>query len=380
MSERQSAHHRSAPPAFGSGPGAEPAERRIRPVDRVLATLRQAGIGIPFVALFLVLSLASRPFLTSTNLLSLVDQQSTILIVAVTSTLVLISGGVDLSVGAVYAISGLVAAKLTTQAGLDPYLAIVLAAGVGLLIGLINGLLVTVVRINPLIATLATSYAVAGIATIVAGGTVLIVNDERFKQLGTASAMGIKVTSLVALLVIAITWLLLSASTYGRALFAVGGNEEAARLSGIRTGGVKVATYAISGTGAAFAGVLVASRVGSGQADQATQTSLVFIVLAGIVIGGTSLLGGEGAIWKTCLGVLFLALINNGFVLLSLNSVYQQIATGLLIIVAVGADSWRRARQDRTRPRRTVAASADGRPAVPTAPATAPAEQPGHRP
>ncbi|ODU06900.1 MAG: hypothetical protein ABS81_03200 [Pseudonocardia sp. SCN 72-86] len=305
--------------------------------------LRHTGILIPFVALFIALALSSRSFLTSANLFGLFDQQSTILIVAATSTLVLIAGGVDLSVGAVYAISGLVAAKLTGH--VDPYVAIALAVVVGVLIGVVNGLLVTIAKINPLIATLATSYAVAGIATIVAGGTVLIVDDERFTQLGNASALGLKVTSILALAVIAMTWFLLSATTYGRSLFAVGGNEEAARLSGIRTDLVKIAAYATSGAGAAFAGVLVASRVGSGQADQATQTSLVFVVLAAIVIGGTSLLGGDGAIWKTCVGVLFLALINNGFVLLRLDGVYQQIAAGLLIVIAVGSDSWRRARR-----------------------------------
>jgi ribose transport system permease protein len=177
----------------------------------------------------------------------------------------------------------------------------------------------------------------------VANGTVLIVDDEQFKKLGNDSAFGLQLTSVLALLVIAVTWFALSASVYGRSLFAVGGNEEAARLSGIRTSAVKVATYAISGAGAAFGGVLVASRVGSGQANQGTQTSLVFVVLAGIVIGGTSLLGGDGAVWKTCVGILFLALINNGFVLLSFDGVYQQIAAGVLIVIAVGSDSYRRA-------------------------------------
>jgi ribose transport system permease protein len=324
----------------------EPAGDRHQPslTDRAVNYARQAGILIPFLALFILLSFSSSSFLTTANLLNLFDQQSTILIVAVTSTLVLIAGGVDLSAGAVYALSGLVAAKLTSS-GWDPYLSVAVAVVFGLVIGIVNGLFVTVIHINPLITTLATAYVVSGIATIVAGGTVLIVDDERFMQLGNAAFGQLKVTSILALLVIAATWILLSAATYGRWLFAVGGNEEAARLSGIRVTMVKVAAYAISGAGAAFAGVLVVSRVGSGQADQGAQNSLVFIVLAGIVIGGTSLLGGEGAIWKTCIGIMFLALITNGFVLLSLDSVYQQIAAGALIIIAVGADSWRRLRR-----------------------------------
>jgi ribose transport system permease protein len=189
------------------------------------------------------------------------------------------------------------------------------------------------------------SYAVAGLATITAGGTVLIVSDPRFLQLGSADLGPIKLTSILPLLVIAVSWILLSAGRNGRSLYAVGGNEAAARLAGIRTWSVKLTAYALSGAAAALGGVMIASRVGSGQADAGIQTSLVFTVLAGIVIGGTSLLGGEGAIWRTCIGILFLALINNGFVLLSLDSVYEQIIEGLLIVLAVGSDSWRRSRR-----------------------------------
>jgi ribose transport system permease protein len=309
----------------------------------VWSRARHLGILGPFLVLFLVLAVTSRPFLSTTNLLNLFDQQATILVVAAVSTLVLIAGGVDLSVGAVYALSGLIAAKLSGH--MDPYLAMLIAVLCGLVIGAVNGLLVTVARINALIATLAMSYAVAGLATITAGGTVLIVSDPRFLQLGSADLGPIKLTSILALLVIAVSWILLSAGRYGRSLYAVGGNEAAARLAGIRTWSVKLTAYALSGAAAALGGVMIASRVGSGQADAGIQTSLVFTVLAGIVIGGTSLLGGEGAIWRTCIGILFLALINNGFVLLSLDSVYEQIIEGLLIVLAVGSDSWRRSRR-----------------------------------
>ena len=300
------------------------------------------GILIPFVALFVLLSGLSRSFLSVTNLLNLFDQQSTILIVASASTLVIISGGVDLSVGAVYALAGLVAARLTTDIGVSATVAITLSVGVGVVIGVVNGLLVTLARIPPLIATLAMSYAVGGLATITAGGTVLIITDPEFLALGSAQVGRVMLTSILAIAVIAGSWVLLSAVSYVRALYAVGGNEEAARLSGIRNGLVKTIAYGLSGGAAAFAGVLIASRVGSGQADPGIQTSLVFTVLAGIVIGGTSLLGGEGAVWRSCIGIMFLALITNGFVLLSLNSVYEQIIEGVLIVIAVAIDIWRR--------------------------------------
>lgn len=313
-------------------------------VPRAWTITRQAGILVPFIVLFVALAIGSGPFLSSANLLNLFDQQSTFLIVAAASTLVLISGGVDLSIGAVYALSGLVAAKLTAH--MDPYLAMGVAVLLGLAIGVVNGLLVTVGRINALIATLASSYAVSGFATIIGGGTVLIISNRSFTGVGNASVGPVKVTTILALIVIAATWVLLSGGAYGRSLFAVGGNEEAARLSGVRTAQVKTIAYALSGAAAAFAGVLIASRVGSGEANQGTETGLVFAVLAGVVIGGTSLLGGEGSVWRSCIGILFLALINNGFVLLSLNSVYEQIIEGLLIVLAVGSDSWRRARRN----------------------------------
>ncbi len=303
---------------------------------RVLDVIRRSGILPAFVVLFVVLTVASRPFFTVTNLLQLFDQQSAVLIVAAASTFVLISGGVDLSIGAIFACSGVVAAKLVGS--MDPYLAFLIAVLLGGAIGIVNGLLVTLLRINALIATLAMSYVVGGFATIVAGGTVLIVNNPSFTGLGTNAIGPVKLTSIIAAGVIVVAWLVLSVGTYGRSLFAVGGNEEAAWLSGLKVARVKIIAYALSGASAAFAGILIASRVGSGEADPGAQTALVFTVLAGVVIGGTSLLGGEGAVWKTCVGVLFLALINDGFVLLSLNPVYEEIIEGLIIIAAVGAD------------------------------------------
>ena len=186
---------RAAQPAFSGEPSRS---RTGRPasgeaaalVPRAWAMTRQAGILVPFAVLFVALAIGSGPFLSSTNLFDLFDQQSTILIVAAASTLVLISGGVDLSIGAVYALSGLVAAKLTTH--MDPYLAMGVAVLLGLAIGTVNGLLVTVGRINALIATLATSYAVSGFATIIGGGTVLIVSNSSFTKIGNASVGPVK--------------------------------------------------------------------------------------------------------------------------------------------------------------------------------------------
>jgi ribose transport system permease protein len=277
------------------------------------------------------------------NLLNLVDQQSTILIVAAASTLILIAGGIDLSVGAVFALSGIVAVQVSNSSGVIPGVAAALVTG--LVVGLINGLLVTIMNLAPMIATLATSYIFAGIASVVAAGSVQISTLPDFRLLGTTRFGPVALTTLIAIVAVAAIWFLLSASTYGRSIYAVGGNDEAARLSGIRVDSVRISTYVLTGLMAALAGVMSASRVGSMQADIGGQTSLMFTVLVGVVVGGTSLMGGEGAVWRTVVGVLFIAVIHNGFVLLSLDGVYEQIIVGTLIVIAVAADSLRQRRR-----------------------------------
>ncbi len=303
---------------------------------RAVSFARKSGILPVFLIVFIVLAIVSRPFLTETNLLQLFNQQSSVLIVAATSTFVIILGGVDLSIGATFALSGVIAARLAGS--MDPYLAMAIAVAFGAVVGVVNGLVITRLRINALIATLAMSYVVGGIAAIVAGGTVLVVSNPAFQLIGTATWGPVMVTSILAAGVLLLAGLALSVGSFGRTIFAVGGNEEAAWLSGLQVSRAKIIAYALSGASAAFAGVLIASEVGSGEADPSTQMALVFAVLAGVVVGGTSLLGGEGAIWRTFVGVMFLALINDGFVLLSLNPVYEQIVEGVIIIVAVAGD------------------------------------------
>lgn len=318
------------------------ADSDVRGTDlhHLLGKARDTKILVPFILLFISLCFLTPSFFDVTNILNVLDQQAMILIVAAAGTFVLIAGGIDLSVGAIYALSALIAVQLSNS--MDPYLAMLISVAAGLVIGIGNGLLVTVVRLPPMIATLAMSFIVAGLATIVAGGTVLIALRPAFRTLGSIRYGPLALTTIVAALVVMLCWVVLSATSFGRSVFAVGGNEEAARLSGIRTSRIKITTYAMSGSAAALAGVMIASRVGSGQADFGNQVSLMFTVLVGVVVGGTSLAGGEGSIWRTCVGVLFIALIHNGFVLMRLDSVYEQIILGLLIIIAVGVDSWRR--------------------------------------
>jgi ribose transport system permease protein len=305
-----------------------------------LSGLRDYGIVFAFAALFIVLSLASPVFFTRVNLLNILDQWSATLIIAVAGTLVLIAGGFDLSVGSIFALSGVIAALTVGHIG--AWGAILLGVGAGLGCGVVNGTLATWGRINPFITTLATSIMIAGLALALTHGNLIsVLTNTHFTVLGRGQFGTIKYSIWTLLAFTLVCGYLLSRTTYGRRVYASGGNPEAARLSGVRVNLVKASTFALSGTAAGIAGAIVASRVATGQADSGG-LGIAIDAVAGIVIGGTSILGGAGAIWRTVLGVLLLAMIGNGFNLLNVNSTYQRIFQGAIILFAVGLDAWSR--------------------------------------
>ena len=300
---------------------------------------RSAGILTPFVALFVALSIGSAPFFSTTNLLNIVDQQASTLVIAVAGTFVLISGGIDLSVGATYGLASVVFAELAAN-GWDPAFAILGAVVAGALVGVVNGVVSTVFRINSLIATLAMSFVVAGLASLVTSGNLVLISNQGASQISTAQFLGVNMSTWVMLAVVVALGFLLARTTYGRYVYAAGGNAEAARFAGVRVNLVRVIAFSLSGAAAALGGVLDSARVLSG--NSTNNTTLTFTVVAGIVVGGTSILGGEGAVWRTVVGVLLIALIGNGYGLLSLNPLYEQITLGAIMILAVGVDAWSR--------------------------------------
>ncbi len=306
------------------------------------ARLRRGGILLPFAVLFIVLAVASPPFFSTVNLLDILDQQAATLIIAAAGTLVLVAGGIDLSVGATYALAGVVAAHLALSAA--PALAIGAGLAVGLAVGAVNGVIATYFRINSLIATLAMSFVVSGLASLATGGN-LIIDYSRpgFGDLARSVFVTVNTSTWTMIAVVVALAIVLSGTTAGRYMFAAGSNAEAARLSGVRVHQIRLLTFVLSGGAAALGGVIDASRVLSAQASNG-QTTLTFTVLAGIVVGGTSILGGDGAIWRTVVGVLFIALIGNGSDLLGLNPLYDQIALGVILLLAVGSDAWARLR------------------------------------
>jgi len=317
-------------------------ERPASNASTVVDHLRTTGILLPFAALFLTLSVTSSSFLTKVNLLNILDQQAATLVIAAAGTLVLVAGGIDLSVGAVYSLAGVTAAEVAQRT--SPVLAIVLGIGVGLAVGLVNGLVVTRLRINALIATLAMSFVVSGLGTLVTHGNLVVLFEHpEFGDLARTQIITVKTSIWIAVAMVAVIGVLLARTTAGRYMYAAGGNAEAARLAGVRVDAVRVLTFVVSGGAAGLAGVIDASRVLSAQASSGD--TLAFTVLAGIVVGGTSILGGEGAVWRTFLGVLFIALIGNGYDLLGLDPLYEQITLGVILLLAVAVDAWARQRR-----------------------------------
>jgi ribose transport system permease protein len=316
---------------------------RVESVKRIdYDRLRSLGILIPFAVLFVVLSLTSAPFFTKVNMLNILDQQSATLIVAAAGTLVLVAGGIDLSVGSVYSLAGVTAAELAQHH--NAWLAIAIGVLSGTAVGLANGLVTTVLKINSLIATLAMAFVVAGLASrITSGNLVVLFDNTEFGKLAQTEWFTVKTSIWLMIGAVIVLGIILAWSTVGRHMYAVGGNSEAARLAGVRVNRVRVLTFVLSGTAAGLAGVIDASRVLSAEAST-DSTTFAFTVLAGIVVGGTSILGGDGAVWRSVVGVLFIALIGNGYTLLGLDPLYEQITLGLILIAAVALDSWTRRR------------------------------------
>jgi ribose transport system permease protein len=309
-----------------------------RPWWTRVSLLRDYSVLLATLVLFIVLSITSSSFLTKTNLLNIVDQQTSLGIIACAGTLVIIAGAFDLSVGAMYALGGVVAAQLANHLGVPE--AIVLAILAGALLGLVNGVAVGVFRINPFIATLASAIVFGGLGLIVSNEALITVTKPSFQTFGSAEFLGVRLTTWIFIGFALAMGLLLQRTKFGRYVYACGGNEEAARLSGVRVGMVRAAVFVLSGIASTLAGALFAARVGVG--DSSVGTALTLSAVAAIVVGGTSIWGGEGAIWRTIVGLFFLALIDNGFNLLGVDTKYQQVVQGTIILVAAGVDAYAR--------------------------------------
>jgi ribose transport system permease protein len=303
-----------------------------------LKAVRNYGVVVGLVVLFIVLSVTSGPFLTSSNLLNLVDQSAYVGIIACAGTFVVISGCVDLSVASIFALAGVVAAEVSLH--VDPWIGLLAGVLAGGVAGGLNGVVVVVGRVNSLIATIASALVITGIAQIVTNGQLVTPPAVSFGTIGTGSFLSLTYTGWAFIAVAIVLWFLIARSRFGRHVYASGGNAEAARLSGLIVGRVRTATFVLSGLAAGLAGVLSASRIGDGQSDAGA--NLQVTALTAVFIGGTSLSGGSGSVWRTIVGVFLLTLINNGFDLLGINPIYETVVQGVIILAAVSADAWSR--------------------------------------
>jgi ribose transport system permease protein len=294
------------------------------------------GPLIGLVVIFIAMSILSPYFLSVRNLLNIISQVADIGVMAVGEALVILIGGIDLSVGSTLAVSMMTMAWLFKIQGWPFTGALIVGLLVGALVGLLNGLLATYARIQPFVATLATMSAGAGLALFITDGNPVTDFPDWFLTLTSAHVLGLPLEGiiLIAVYLIAAFWLNFRPS--GRALYAVGGNEEVARLSGINVRALKVRVYVIAGLLAAVAGLLVTSRLDS--AAPTAGTADLLNVIAVVVIGGASLAGGSGGMLGTFVGLLIIGTLNNGMSLLNVSPNLQPVVIGIAIIIAVLLD------------------------------------------
>jgi ribose transport system permease protein len=289
--------------------------------------------------LWVILAIATPNFLTERNIPNLLRQGSMIAILALGETFVIITAGIDLSIGAVTGFCTVVVAMLI-QAGVPVWLSIGITMLVGLAIGIFHAFGITKMGLPPFIITLATLTSLRGIGLLMTNGSTINITDKGFIDFATRDLFGIPSLFWMVVLVAIPSYVFLSHTRWGRYIFAVGSNPEAARLSGVRVQAILYLAYALSAVFAAFVGVLLATRIGIGNATQAEGWELQGI--ASSVIGGTSLFGAVGSVHGPLIGAFILATINNGANLLNVNSFWQRIITGALIILIVFFDQLRR--------------------------------------
>ena len=298
----------------------------------ILRFLQSYAVVIMIVVLMIALSFMSDSFLTFRNLLNILNQNAPLAIMAAAMTLVIIAGGFDLSVGSIFAMGAVCSAWLALH--VDPYFGLLMAPVIGLALGTVNGVVITALKVHSFLATIATSLIFKGIAIVISDGRLIPVRMAEFTWLGREKIGGVFIAVWVMIAFALILTFALNRTVFGRKVFSVGGNEEAAILSGIRTNRIKIATFALAGLAAGLASAIAVSRISMGQASAGTGMELQAI--AAVILGGTSIYGGVGAVWRSIAGVLLLALINNGFNILNADPFYRDLTTGLVILAAIG--------------------------------------------
>ncbi len=322
-------------PAAATQP--DPGASRVRVL---LGYLDRNKSLVGLIILMAIVSAFSPNFLTTDNLLNILRQTSVNAIIACGMTFVILTAGIDLSVGSVLALTGAVCASLI-GADLNIWLVIAATLAFGAALGAVSGVIVSVGRVQPFIATLVAMTALRGATLVYSGGRPIDAGEgaaaDAFWALGGSYVFGIPVPVIIAAVVFLVGWFVLSHMRFGRYVYAIGGSEQVARLSGIAVGWIKIAVYAISGMTAALAGIVLTARLQSAQPTAGTTYELDAI--AAVVLGGTSLMGGRGTLFGTLVGALIIGVLNNALNLMDVSSYYQMVAKGAVILLAVLVDS-----------------------------------------
>lgn len=297
--------------------------------------------AIALAVLVIVLAVMSPMFLTGSNIMGILRQAAVYVIMGLGMSFVMMTGGVDLSQGSLLALVGVVAASTVQNTGSIP-LAILASIVVGAAVGTVNGTIISCLKIPPFIMTLSTMYLCRGLTLVITQATPITITDASFKWIGAGTLLGLPVPVYVFVIAAAIGQFILSFTSTGRYILAVGSNREAARLSGIRTRWNECKVYIISGIMVAIAGVVYVARLGAAQANAGISYEMEAV--AASVLGGTSVLGGEGSVIGTVMGAIVVAIVRNAMVLLEISTYFQQIVTGAVILIAVIIDVQRKSR------------------------------------
>ncbi len=301
------------------------------------AITQKLGPLLGLIILIIIVSILNPSFLEPLNILNLLRQVAINALIAFGMTFVILTGGIDLSVGAILALSSALTAGMMVS-GIDPILAILIGCILGGLMGMVNGLFITKGKMAPFIATLATMTIFRGLTLVYTGGNPItgLGDNYLFQLFGRGYFLGIPVPAVTMILTFVVLFIILHKTPFGRKTYAIGGNEKAALISGIKVPKVKVMIYSLSGMLAALAGAILTSRLNSAQPTAGTSYELDAI--AAVVLGGTSLSGGKGRIFGTLIGALIIGTLNNGLNLLGVSSFYQMVVKGIVILIAVLLD------------------------------------------
>jgi ribose transport system permease protein len=317
-------------------PSEQPKSRKRQSINNLLQV---AGILPILVIICILFSLLSPNFFTAGNAVNILRQASINIVLATGMTFVILTGGIDLSVGSILAVSAVVAVLVSLLPALG-WMAVPAGLLTGLLLGLLNGALITFLDVPPFIVTLGSLTALRGAAFLVANGTTVINRNINFAWMGNSYVGPLPWLVIIALLTVGVSWFVLRQTVLGVQIYAVGGNERAARLTGIKVNRVLLFVYGVSGLLAGLAGIMSASRLYSatGMLGQGYELDAI----AAVILGGTSFTGGIGTIGGTLLGALIIAVLNNGLTLLNMSYFWQLVVKGLVIIAAVMIDRLRR--------------------------------------